>query len=158
MKYTVGVAEMAASATAGDQIVTHALGSCLGVIFYDPVVRAGGLAHLMLPLSRINPPKAVVWPCMFVDTGIPLLFEAVSRLGARRERIVVKVAGGAQALDRNGQFRIGQRNYAILRKLLWKNDLLIQSEDVGGANARTMTVDVATGQVTLKSNGRIKEL
>ena len=149
---------MAASATAGDQIVTHALGSCLGVTIYDPVAQAGGLAHLMLPLSKINPQKAAVWPCMFVDTGIPLLFEAVSRLGARRERIVVKVAGGAQALDRNGQFRIGQRNYAILRKLLWKNDLLIQSEDVGGANARTMTVDVATGQVTLKSNGRIKEL
>jgi chemotaxis protein CheD len=41
-----------------------------------------------------------------------------------------------------------------LRKLLWKNGVMIHANDTGGVQtSRTMWVDVATGDVTLKING-----
>jgi len=50
-------------------------------------------------------------------------------------------------------FKIGERNYLVLKKLLWKNNILITSEDVGGTSSRTMYFDLSEGQVILKSNG-----
>ena len=110
-----------------------------------------GMIHIQLPLSKIDTQKAEQRPCMFVDTGIPLLFEEAYRLGAVKSRIQLKVAGGAQFLDSGGKFKIGERNFAILRKMLWKNSVLIDGQDVGGSISRTMSLDMALGEVSIRS-------
>ena len=46
---------------------TYALGSCVAVVVYDPVVKAGGMLHAMLPDSRLSPTKARDHPAMFVS-------------------------------------------------------------------------------------------
>src|SRR4051794_11546432 len=69
--FVVGVADMIASNDATAEIVTHSLSSCLGVTAYDPVRHVGGLLHLMLPDSTIDPAKGARVPCMFADTGVP---------------------------------------------------------------------------------------
>ncbi len=141
-----------------DTLVTYSLGSCVGVTIYDPVACVGGMIHCMLPLSKIDLGKASRSPAMFVDTGVPMLFEAAYRLGAKKNRIALKVAGASRILDEKGTFKIGDRNYAVLRKMLWKNNVLITAEDVGGAVPRTMSLEIATGRVTIKSRGNITEL
>ncbi len=141
-----------------DEFITHALGSCLGIALHDPVTGVGGLIHIMLPMSKIDRAKAEQKPCMFVDTGVPELFIKLYALGASKENITVKVAGGARILDPDSRFKIGERNYTMLRKLLWKNDVLIHGENVGGTESRTMTLEMETGKVTVRSNGETKEL
>jgi len=74
MKHTVGVSDMKMSNAAGDVIVTHALGSCIGIAIHDPVAQVGGIVHYMLPLSKVDEAKAKKNPSMFGDTGIPQLF------------------------------------------------------------------------------------
>lgn len=135
-----------------DLIVTHALGSCLGLMIYDPLVKVGGLLHAMLPLSKINPEKASANPYMFVDTGVPALFKAVYSMGGQKARLTVKAAGCGQPLGNNEMFRIGERNYTILKKLLWKNNVLLESEDVGGTASRTVHFEISTGQVVISSS------
>ena len=98
----VGVADMQL-AQADETLVTHALGSCLGVAIHDPVAQVGGLLHAMLPLSKINPDKAQANPAMFADRGVPVLFKSASELGAAKKRLVVKVAGGSSLLDDNSR-------------------------------------------------------
>lgn len=158
VRHTVGIAEMKASSQVEDSFITHALGSCLGVAVHDPVARVGGLIHIMLPMSKIDREKAQKKPCMFVDTGIPALFKHLYQLGASKENITVKVAGGAKILDEAGHFNIGERNYTMLRKLLWKNNVLLTSEDVGGTASRTMVLELLSGAVMVRSNGQAKEL
>lgn len=158
MNYTIGISEMRVSDHAEDILVTYSLGSCLGVAIYDPVVKVGGMIHCMLPLSKLDPQKARSFPCMFVDTGIPLLFNEAYRLGAQKNRIIVKVAGCSQILDEKGLFNIGERNYAVLRKLLWKNNILINAEDIGGMESRTMFLEMDSGKVFIKTNNGRKEL
>jgi chemotaxis protein CheD len=154
--HTVSVADMKVSAKGGDLIITHALGSCLGVAVHDPVACVGGLLHVMLPLSTIDPEKADRNPFMFVDTGFPKLLIECFKTGAQKERLEIKVAGGADSHE--SLFQIGKRNLIILRKLLWKNGLLLKSYDVGGSNSRTMSLEIGTGKVTIKSGGQMKNL
>ena len=77
MRHVVGVGDMKIG-RAGDVLVTHGLGSCLGLMIYDPVVKVGGMLHAMLPLSSINPQKAESNPFMFVDTGVSLFLKQPS--------------------------------------------------------------------------------
>jgi chemotaxis protein CheD len=153
MKKIVGIADMGIAQGQNEGLITYSLGSCIGVAIYDPVALVGGLLHYMLPESQIDPQKAQKNPYMFADTGIPLLFKEAYRYGAVKNRIVVKVAGGAQILDESGFFNIGKRNYMALRKILWRNNVLIKAEDVGGQVSRTIRLDMETGKVWLKYSG-----
>ncbi len=157
----VAMADVKLSNTAGERLLTYALGSCLGVVIHDPVARVAGLLHVMLPDSSIDRAKAERNPAMFVDTGVPLLFRESYRLGAKKERIVVKVVGGAHAgaTEEADQFQIGKRNLLMLRKLLWKNNVLLHAHDTGGLQtSRTVVVDVATGALTIRSQGTETQL
>jgi len=154
----VSVADMKLSKQPGDTIVTHALGSCLGVTIYDPEVKVGGLLHVMLPNGKVAPDKAEIRPMMFVDTAVPLFFRQAYELGAAKHRLVVKVAGGAALSQGEDFFNIGQRNILMLRKLLWKNGIMIAAEDVGGQISRTLYLQVDTGRTWLHSRGQEWEL
>lgn len=157
MRYVAVVGDMKVGKE-GDILVTHALGSCLGLMIYDPVEKVGGLLHAMLPLSKINPQKAEANPFMFVDTGVPRLFKEVYDIGGQKSRLVVKAAGCGQPLGNNEMFKIGERNYTILKKLLWKNNILLESEDVGGTASRTVHFDVSTGKMIISTGGIKREL
>lgn len=145
---------MVASNDSAGELVTYSLGSCLGVTIYDPVAKVGGLLHLMLPDSSINPGKAVSNPFMFVDTGVPQLFHTVYDLGGERSRLVVKVAGGAQFLDEKRVFNIGARNIEAFHALLARNGMKVTSADVGGRISRTVRLDLANGRVTIRVPGK----
>ena len=150
----VGIADCRISNVPDDILVTYALGSCVAVLIHDPVARTGGLLHYMLPESGIDPTKARDNPYMFADTGVPLLFRRSYEKGAQKRRLVVSIAGGAQVMDETGVFNIGKRNYLALKRILWKAGVLIHNEAVGGAVSRTVRLEVGTGRVWLRSEGR----
>ncbi len=154
----VDIADFQVSSEPDTTLVTYSLGSCIALTVWDPVVRAGGMLHYMLPESSLSPEKAKANPAMFADSGVPCLFQAVYELGAIKKRMIAKVAGGSQLLDDNGTFNIGKRNYVMLRKIFWKNGVLIDAEDVGGAVSRTVRLEIATGRVTIKNRAGETEL
>lgn len=164
VKYTVGVGQMIIASQQDDVLVTHALGSCLGITAHDPHSRVGGLLHAMLPESSINPEKARSNPYMFVDSGLAEFVKALCSHGASRGRLVLKVAGGA-SIHNSGvvdggqdRFAIGKRNCIMLRKILWQAGMLLRGQDLGGCDPRTMYLDIGTGRVWLKIAGQEKEL
>lgn len=158
MRHVVGVGDMRISRRRDDLIITHALGSCLGLTLFDPELGVGGLLHAMLPLAKLNPEKAASNPFMFVDTGVPALFEAFYAVGGQKKRAILMAAGCAEPLNTAGMFKIGLRNYTLLKKLLWKNGLLLAAEDIGGTISRTMKLNTATGRVTIHTGRAEKEL
>lgn len=158
MQHTVGISDAYATSNPDEVIVTYSLGSCVGLVLYDPVVRAGGMVHCLLPLSNMDAQKAREQPAMFTDTGVAMLLQMVFNLGAERKRLVAKVAGASCMMDEKGTFRIGERNYTILKKVLWKNSVLLASEDVGGTVPRTLYLHLDTGLTVIKTQGMEKEL
>ena len=91
---------------------------------------------------------------MFADTGIPALFKAAYKLGAKKQRIKIIVAGGAQVLDQHGFFNIGKRNDMAVRKMFHRNNVLIDYKDVGGNVNRTVRLAVKNGETSMKVSGR----
>lgn len=158
MNHIIGIAEMKVTNQPDDVLVTYSLGSCIGLTLYDPVAQVGGIIHCMLPVSKIDPAKAAEKPLMFTDTGATMLIQKTFDMGAERHRLIAKVAGASSMFDDQGLFKISERNYTMLRKVLWKNSILIAAEDVGGSMARTMVLYMQNGKTTIKSGGIEKEL
>lgn len=154
----VGISEMQVATKPDSVLVTYSLGSCIGLTLHDPVAGVGGMLHAMMPLSKADPVKSSMRPAMYADTGATALLQSLFDLGATRRNIVAKVAGAAHSLDGGGLFRVGERNYMVVRKILWKNDILISGEDIGGTAARTMVLEMATGRTIIKNAGQVIEL
>lgn len=157
-RLVIGVADMKLSSHAEDVLVTHALGSCIGVTIYDPVAVVGGILHFMLPDASANPQRAQENPWMFGSVAIPMFFKKAYELGAVKQRIIVKVAGGAQFLDDKEFFAIGKRNHTMMRKIFWQNGILIKSEQVGGTISRTLFLEMGTGRVWVSTAGKETDL
>ena len=153
-RITVGVGELAVSDRQETELVTFSLGSCLGVVIHDPQAKVAGLLHLMLPDSNLNPERAQNQPGVFADTGLPRLFRSAYDLGANKRRLRVVLVGGGQVMDEAGRFNIGKRNYTAVRKIFWRNNVLVDAEDVGGSVNRTVGVEVESGRVWLRTNTR----
>lgn len=152
--FIVGVSDMITCNDPSADLVTHSLGSCIGVTAYDPIRKIGGLLHLMLPDSAIDRTKAIKHPYMFADTGLPRLFHAIYALGGDKGRLEVKVAGGAQFLDEKRIFNIGERNTSAVRDILGRNGVVPASVDTGGQSSRTLRLDLGTGKVTIQQPGK----
>jgi len=153
-RIVVGVAELAVATQSAAILSTYALGSCVGVVAYDPVAHSGGLLHLMLPDSSLAPEKAAKQPAMFADTGIPALFNGLAGVRAQRNRIIIFIAGGASVLSGTDTFLIGERNVTAVRRLLTVYGCAVSGAEVGGFQNRTLHLDIATGNLTLKMPDR----
>jgi chemotaxis protein CheD len=159
-RIVVGIGELAVSNQTDQVIVTYALGSCIAVCLFDPTVRVAAMLHFLLPEASINQRRALEQPAAFGDTGIPLLLEAAARYGLRKKRAIVRLVGGAEVANVVGtSLATGHRNVLAARTVLWRHGLFIDSQDVGGASARTVHLAVKDGRLLI-FNGReqIKEM
>jgi chemotaxis protein CheD len=149
----VGVSDAKVSREADTSLVTYALASCIGISIYDPVAGVGGLLHYLLPDSRLDPVKGREHPWMFADTGIPMFFQQAYRLGAEKSRLRVIVAGGAQVLQSTDSLEIGKKNLLAMRRIFRKSGVLLDAEDVGGSDIRTLRLEIGTGRLTVRKTG-----
>ena len=157
-RITVNMSDAKVSGNPADVLATYSLGSCIAVCLYDPTSRIGGMIHYQLPDSKIDAQRAAEKPLMFADTGMMLLINKLTSMGAIQKRMQVKIAGGA-AMDIGPKgFDVGKRNYLAIRKILWKQGMIIDGEDVGGQSPRNMYLNIETGDVTVRSRGLEKAI
>ena len=152
-KLTVGIADMKIAQYSGE-LITYALGSCIGICLYEPRLKLGALIHIMLPLNMETGRKS---PMKYADTGIRETLKRMEAMGARRTQIVAKIAGGAKMFEVSGNGslgNIGQRNIESVHMVLKKEGIRLLREDVGGSVARTLRFDVETGQGYVRSYGK----
>lgn len=151
MKTIVGVSDWHTTVNVNETMITYALGSCIGVLAYDPFIKAGGLLHAMLPFSKNDPKKAEANPAMYVDSGFSVLMKDLYALGAQKKHLKIYVFGGASMgmKSRDDYFKIGARNFTALRKLLWKNGFMMDYKDVGGNISRTVSLRIEDGLVCM---------
>lgn len=150
----VGMADLNVC-TAPDAITTLGLGSCVGIVLYDSSTKKAGMVHIMLPDStkiRNNENAA-----KFADTGIDALIESLQKIGANRNRLTAKIAGGAQMFafsNNNDMLRIGDRNVEASKIKLEKLGIRILAEDTGLNYGRTIVFYPETGELHVKSVGK----
>ncbi|BCN31508.1 chemotaxis protein CheD [Anaeromicropila herbilytica] len=136
-------------------LTTLGLGSCVGIALYDPTTKVSGMVHVMLPDStKIKKNENIA---KFADTGIDALINKMVALGAKRNRLVSKIAGGAQMFafsSNNDMLRIGERNIEASKLKLKELGIRILAEDTGLNYGRTIEFYSETGQLLIKSVGK----
>lgn len=143
-----------------DVLTTLGLGSCVGIALYDASVKIGGLAHIMLPDSTQikNNDNAA----KFADTAIEMLIDRLIEAGARKNRLVAKIAGGAHMFEfknMDDMMRIGTRNVSAVIQILESNCIPIIGSDTGNNYGRTVELYTSTGIFRVKTIGHgIKEI
>lgn len=149
---TLSLGEWAVTGDAEATLTCVGLGSCVAVTIFDPAVRIGGMAHMVLPdssMGRGGGPK-------FVDVAIPLLYETLRAQGGADRRFRVCLAGGSQMLASAtpaGTVNIGQRNAEAAREQLSRLGLRISGEHLGGNRGRTVRLLIGDGRVTVTVPG-----
>lgn len=152
-KLTVGIADMKMLQWDGE-LITFALGSCIGICLYDPNVKLAALIHIMLPINMEAGRKNTM---KYADTGIRETIRQMETRGARKARLTAKIAGGAKMFEIAGGGNlgnIGQRNIESVRMNLRREGIRIVSENVGGTVARTLSFFPATGQGQIRAYGQ----
>ncbi len=154
MEIKVGMADMNVCSGA-DSITTLGLGSCVGVVLWDPQTKICGMVHVMLPDSTSIRNNMNI--AKFADSGIEELLKRVIAKGARRENLVAKIAGGAKMFTVNNKsemLSIGDRNVEASIKKLAELRIPIKARDTGDTYGRTVTFYPATGQYHIKRVGK----
>ncbi len=143
-----------------DKLMTLGLGSCIGITLYDPAVKVGGMAHIMLPDSTQIKNNSNL--AKFADTAIGVLIEQMTNIGANQNRLVAKLAGGAQMFDFkqiSDVMRVGYRNDMATRKILEDLKIPIIADDTGENYGRTIELHTKTGALLIKTiNHGTKEI
>ena len=138
-----------------DNLVTFALGSCVGICLYDPNVKVAGMSHILLPSSAQIPGNNT--PMKFADTAIPMLAKKMQTMGCNPARMKAKIAGGAQmfASSSNASIaNIGARNVQAVKDTLRKMNIQIMAEDTGANFGRTLYFSPDTFKMTIRSPKR----
>ncbi len=152
MEYTIGIGDYAIAKDQGDVIKTYSLSSCIGIVFYDPVLKLMAMAHIALPDSGLDPQEAKRMPGRYADTAIATIYHGLKRHGCRISNIRVSVHGGGISVQ-NDHFKVGEKNLAAVRMHLASYGFSVGHEEVGGRFSRTLIATVSTGMVdVIRSN------
>lgn len=111
-----------------DVVMTTILGSCVAACMRDPIARVGGMNHFLLP------GEAGDAGLRYGVQSMELLVNALLRKGARRERLEVKLFGGAHLFD--GLSDVGGQNSAFAERFLRDEGLTYVGGSLRGDRAR----------------------
>ena len=153
---TVGLGELKVTKDPAMSLACFGLGSCIDLCAYDPISKVAGMVHIVLPESNNHSNQGIA-AAKYADIAVPLLLEEMTRLGALKSRLVIKLIGGAQMIQAAGFEAIldmGARNLEMTKKALASEGIRISGADTGGTQGRSVWLSVVSGKVMVRTAGR----
>ncbi|NOZ56747.1 MAG: chemoreceptor glutamine deamidase CheD [Calditrichaeota bacterium] len=136
------------------EIVTTLLGSCVATCLFDPEVGVGGMNHFMLPGQLQPGPIFASEAGRYGMFAMERLINELLKMGARREKLVAKVFGGANLLGgQNDASRVPEQNVLFTLEYLQLENIPVLISDVGGTVGRRIYMFTDSGRVLLKRLG-----
>ena len=137
-----------------DSLETQALGSCLGIVLYDPNVKIAGMCHAMLPDIKEAISDSHSRPTKFVNSSILFMIDVLSGKGASPSALLAKIAGGSNMFPEifsRPEMTVGHRNVESAKTVLRESNIKIVGEDTGGSRGRTIIFDTNTMGLTVRT-------
>ena len=130
------------------EVLTTVLGSCISACIRDPRVGIGGMNHFLLPVGNNDDVKGADGATRYGDYAMTQLINALVSQGALRERLEIKLFGGA---DLAGFARpVGSRNVAFVLDYLETEGFAVAAQDLGGDKPRMLRYYPVSGKVQVK--------
>ncbi len=130
------------------EIVTM-VGSSVAVTLYDRVLKIGGLLHFFEPEWNGIGIKNV----RYGDVGVSKLIQLILEKGSEKRNLIANIVGGATlggfSID---TLPIGIRNVQMAKKILDREDIAIDTVEVGKEVGRYLSFKSDTGEITIREN------
>ena len=123
---------------------SNAIGSCVVVVAFDQKLKAGAIAHIMLPGSAPKKNRANI--LKYCDNAIEELLNQLTLLGCDRSGIETCIVGGANVLRRIGD-KIGDDNIESVENYLARKNIKIKEKAIGGVLRRSVYLNVEQGKL-----------
>ncbi|MCG9876155.1 MAG: chemotaxis protein CheD [Leptospiraceae bacterium] len=154
----VGIADLKVGKS--PEVLRTTLGSCIGIVFYNPEKQIGALSHIMLAKDPTGKDLGKN-PLKYGETALPLLVKAMEEQGCSLGTYSARIFGGASMFKGiNSSFlqNIGEQNILIVKEFLKSKNIPILVEDIAGHDGRTISLYLDDGRVLLKKSGSEKYL
>lgn len=123
-------------------VLNTVLGSCIAVCLHDPVRRAGGMNHFLLPGDG----RSCNADMRYGYYSMELLINELLKIGAQKNRLTAKLFGGASVIKANTN--IGSENFKFARDFISREGIQCLHVDVGGNQARRLRFEAASGETS----------
>lgn len=127
------------------RLISRDLNSSVAVAVHAPKIGLAALLRFSQPDSA-QAAEGNPWVC--ADTAIPLFFDAIREMGAAHRDLSVYAAGGAFATAE------GKANVLALRRLLWREGILLKGSDTGGSVSRSLWLEAGSGRIIVRSHNK----
>ena len=155
-----------------DEMLVTTLGSCVSACIHDPVARIGGMNHFLLPgmqpvrnslqgEAAVTGDRPAPLPrrksahstsgtridpaARYGSAAMELLINDLLANGARRERLEVKVFGGARVIETS--LDIGASNASFVLHYIRREGLKLTGHELGGPSGRRIHFYPTSGRV-----------
>jgi chemotaxis protein CheD len=139
--------------TRHNESMNTVLGSCVAACIRDPALRVGGMNHFMLPVASGQSggawgdgPDGVA--TRYGAYAMEQLINELMKMGAKRERLEVKLFGGGRILKSGTD--VGEKNIAFARDFLRQEALAVTAEDLGDVYPRRVVYFPNSGSAMVK--------
>lgn len=127
-------------------VIETLLGSCVSIALWSPTIRVGAMCHYLLPGQNGVESSA--------RYGVGAWSQMCSKLvshGVDPKQCKAGIFGGGRMFDaERGLGDIGEKNVALARHLLSKNDIPLAVEHVGGDGSRRVSIDLESGEIRVR--------
>lgn len=133
-----------------NEVITTVLGSCISACVRDTVTGIGGLNHFLLPRDKSEKGTSLDGAMRYGDYAMNTLIGKLIRMGVARERMEVKIFGGANLFKVSSQKTVGDSNQAFILDFLKNEGLDLAVSNIGGNHGRRIYYHPATGKVKMQ--------
>ncbi len=131
------------------ELLATVLGSCVAACIRDPIAKCGGMNHFLLPSERDQDQSCPAGVGLrYGSFSMEQLINGVLSAGGSRERLEIKVFGGANVV--RGLSGIGHRNAEFVLEFLQDEGFKVAGQHLRGSWPRKVHYDPQTGQVRMR--------
>lgn len=130
------------------QVLSTLLGSCVAVSLWHPPKKLVGMCHVLLSSE-----KNVENDYRYANSAIKFFYQQVKKYRSSPADYQVEIYGGGNMFPNfmtESANTVGTKNIDQVRHHLNKYDFSISKSDLGGEQARKLSIDQATGETLLE--------
>ena len=121
------------------------IGVGVGVILYSPTQKIAVGIHVLAANSGSPTPDN---PAKYANTAIPFALEQLGKKGVKPP-LTVAFAGGSEMMNMPPEIRMGPKIVASMSDALKQANLAVKMEKTGGADIRSISLDIGTGKIDI---------
>lgn len=134
------------------RLVTRGVDSCIALAVHAPKLSVAALLRFSEPAPADSSAEPNPW--LYGETAIPFLLQHFHAIGAQNRDLTVYAVGAATDGSAESAFR-AKNNELAMRRVLWREGLLLKGEDMGGTSPRSLWFEPTSGRIIVRAKSRM---